>query len=523
MTALAQGAAGVALVMTLALLGVRQVSAAMLLLCLQSLAVATEALAQQQPVIAGLTILVNGAAAVWMLRWHLPGFYGSAPQLGSTTLGILAGATLATLSQSQRLIAEPLAVVLLSILLAATRRHSLLHLVALVSLQNGLSLVAAAANASRLAALPCFLVAAPLGVALASDQLWRRKPPAGKRLSDMVGWAQVVTTVVFLSASLFAPLDPVGTLFVPLLAAWGLTCAWASRIRRRPLADRVVDLFGLGAALFAVGTSSLVGGTFALSLAVAALIMPTARRRLDALVLASCGTGLALFGVLALSVDGSVVPVGSFLIGITAIGAVAPSLGPVCSVILLRLSLQGPWPPEAAAILAGLAFIGLTSCALGLLVLPPRQRIALLRLSLLLLVAVALSLDTSQGRFVAITLLILTILSDAAVRLSCAATGSGVAPVAAVAGLAGLPPVGTFTGIASLVRETAATTPWMLLPVVLALIAMTRVGLPPCLPSIGRLRPPSPAWVPLGLALAFGYAPPVGLVAWLRAITMSGP
>jgi len=121
MTALAQGMAGVALVMGFALLCIRQISAASVLLAVQCTAVTVSAVALRQPFMAIPPTLL--AAGVWFAPGYLARLGPRTTPMGGAKLGVGAGAVLAVLCQSQGSLGLPLAIVLLSVLLAATRRH----------------------------------------------------------------------------------------------------------------------------------------------------------------------------------------------------------------------------------------------------------------------------------------------------------------------------------------------------------------------------------------------------------------
>ena len=72
-------------------------------------------------------------------------------------------------------------------------------------------------------------------------------------------------------------------------------------------------------------------------------------------------------------------------------------------------------------------------------------------------------------------------------RRVCAA--SGPAGVLALAGLAGLPPLGVFPGVVLVVLVVSSHAPWVLVPLLAALVPMLLAGLPPRL----RLWPLRPA------------------------------
>jgi len=259
-----------------------------------------------------------------------------------------------------------------------------------------------------------------------------------------------------------------------------------------------------------------------MAFALAAVRLPVARRRPDALLLGLGGAGLALFGQLSIGGDQPVVSFAMLFIGLSAMAVVATDLAVVVGILLLRQAVHGPWPAEAASVLCVAAVLGLIACALALLTAPHPARIRLLRLCHLALVATALSLNDEAGRLAALFLLVLALLTDMAARLAVRERGPGA--IASLAGLAGIAPLGIFPAVTMLIVAAAGTTALLLLPIGLCLAAMVCVGWPnrpPALPS--RPAVPSLAWAPLGLALAFGYAAPEVLIRWLTAMTMVAP
>src|ERR1700710_1409998 len=175
MTAFAQGSAGVALVMCFALLRTGQVSAAAILLAVQSVAVAATAVILHQPLMANPPLVLS--AGFWLLRRETPIFRGNTVPIGGAKLGIAVGAVLAILCQSQAGLALPSAIVLLSILLATTRSHPLMQIAALVAAQNGLALAgclmlqpallsAASFPAALMLPIACLVLPLPLAIGL---------------------------------------------------------------------------------------------------------------------------------------------------------------------------------------------------------------------------------------------------------------------------------------------------------------------------------------------------------------------
>ena len=169
--------------------------------------------------------------------------------------------------------------------------------------------------------------------------------------------------------------------------------------------------------------------------------------------------------------------------------------------------------------LTGVSIAGLLCCAPALLSGPSRHRITLTRLSHAALIGLAVGLADPQGRFAAAVMLILLIVTDTAVVLARTGAAGGMAAATATAGLAGIPPFGMFPGLVLLALAAAGAAPWLLLPIGLGVAAILIAGTPHRLPAVGRMRLPSLAWVPLGLALAFSYAAPEPLVSWIASIT----
>jgi hypothetical protein len=518
MISLAQGSAGLAMAFGIALVGAQQMPTALILLIAQSLAVACAALAEDHVGIAILAAVVNGGGAAWLLRRQVPRFEAATvPEL--TSLPALAAAVvLATLCQSRGALAQPLAVMLLAVLFAVTRRHKLLPVTTLLALQNGLALAAATAGAPLLATAPGLLLAIPSALLWLHQPAWRR-PEWVRRAA---AWGPLAVSVLLLAASLVFPLDPIGRTFAPLIAAWGVATAWTERARPLQPSRSVAAVVTRIGLVVAVASTAPVVSVLGLALAAAATRLPTARRRPDGLLLGMCGTGLALFGLLTARGGQPAVSFAMLFLGLGATTAVAADIGAISGILLLRLSLQGPWPTEAATALTVIAALGLAACTLALLAAPRPARVSLLRLGQLALVAAALSLNDDAGRLAAVFLLILGTLTDIAMRL--ATRDRGLEAIVSAAGLAGIPPLGIFPAVAMLIVAVAGRAPWLLLPTGACLAAMAGAGLPPRLHgTAARLTVPSLAWAPLGLALAFGYAAPAGLIRWLTAMTMATP
>jgi len=229
--------------------------------------------------------------------------------------------------------------------------------------------------------------------------------------------------------------------------------------------------------------------------------------------------------------------------GFVAIAAVVPDLAVVLVILLLRLANQAPWPPAAEALGIAVAPAALLVCAAGLRGKSPRAAVSLLQQSQASIAAFSLCLGQANGRFAALVLLILLILTRAAARVP-----NGPAAALAVAGLGGVPPLGVFPGLVLVVLATMAHSAWLLLPLGAAAVPMLIAGLPKDLSpgtrsavvgpaanvhrrprnhepepgSFGRKLTramPSVGWLPLALALLTGYCAPEALVRWWRLLT----
>ena len=126
--------------MSFALLRIRQIRSAASLFAVQAMASAISAISLHQPLMTLPPLLL--AACLWLAPGRIAMLEPGTAPIGGAKISILAGAVLAVLCQSQGALGLPLAVILLSALLAATRRHSLMHVVALMAMQNGLGLAA---------------------------------------------------------------------------------------------------------------------------------------------------------------------------------------------------------------------------------------------------------------------------------------------------------------------------------------------------------------------------------------------
>jgi hypothetical protein len=513
MTALAQGTAGLALVMGFALLCIRQIGAASILLAIQSCAVAVSAVALQQPVMAVAPLCL--AAGVWFAPGRFVSLEPRTEPVGGAKLGVGAGALLAVLCQSQGVLALPLAVILLSVLLAATRRHPLMHVMALVGVQNGVVLAACLtakpdAPPAALLAVACFLLPLTLAGGILASTLTQH---GGKR-PDWLGWIDLGLSLAVFAATLLVPLDSLASTFAPLIALDGVmrSCQRQKRNGLSPAARCLAFLSNVFLIAAVCPPDPLIAWLAVLA-AIMTSLQPILMRWWDNAVLAYLGAGVALFGLLASG--SSILGYFSVFAGFAALAAVVPDLAVVVVILILRLANQAPWPPSAQAVGVAIALIALLTCAIFLRGRSPRSALTLLQRSQASIAALSICLGQASGRFAAVVLLVLLILTRAATRGT-----DGPAAGLAIAGLGGVPPLGVFPGLVLVVLALANHDAWLLLPVGAALIPILLSSLPRSVPSFApRAALLSVGWLPLALALLAGYFAPDGLVRWWHVMT----
>ena len=525
MTALAQGSAGLALVMGFALLVAGQMTAAVIMLVVQSAAVAVTAVVLHQPLMAIPPLLLAAGAG-------LPRRDTADPRttpIGGAKLGIAIGAVLAILCQSLGILALPTAIVLLSVLLAATRSQPLMQVMALVALQNGITLAGTLIAPpvmdplALLFPLACLALPLPVAAGLLAPAIvpWRdRGWPALTRSTAWLGWVDLGLALAMAAATLIVPLAPLATLFAPLLALDGVARSYVRRTRSaRTLIRRGAALAQTGFTILAVCAPDLTTAWLAVLAAIATALLPGLSRRWNGAVLASLAAGLALFGMQLLSAAPPVLGWFSLFAGFATLAAVVPDLAIVFVILILRLADQAPWPPAIESLGISIAVIALLACAV-LLTNPARShRATLLLLAQASIALLAVCTGQADGRFATLILLILLILSRAAIRIA-----EGPAAALAMAGLGGVPPIGMFPGLILMALSFSAHDPWLLLPLGVAIIPMMLAAVPRRLPAVSpRLGVPSVAWLPLALAILVGYFAPDAAVQWLHLLVASPP
>ena len=554
MTALAQGSAGMALVMCFALLSTSQVGAAVILLAIQSCAVAVTAAVLQQPLMALPPLIL--AAGFWLLHREMPMFHAHTAPTGGAKLGIGIAAVLAILCQSQGSLTLPSAVILLSILLATTRSHPLMQVVALVAAQNGLALAhalmtqptlhAVSLPASLLLPIACLALPLPLVAGLLAPAItsWPYRATSTKPLAQAdpnssrasatalrlatwcrarlaaaataLGWFDLGLAFAMFAATLIVPLDSLASVFAPLLGLDGVMRSYARRNRFALTPTRRGSaLLQSGFTILVVCDPNLIVAWLALLAAIAMAVLPTMSRRWNGAVLALLAAALCLFGFLLLPAAPSVLAYFSLFAGFVTIAAVVPDLAVVLAILLMRLSNQAPWPSGIETLGIGIATVALLTCAILLTSSNRSHRIPLLVLSQASIAALTICIGHPEERFAALVLLVLLILSRTAARIT-----AGPVATLAIAGLGGLPPLGVFPGLVLIILALSAHDPWLLLPVGVALIPMAWASCPRQLPDfLPAIKTPSIAWLPLLLAVLAGYFAPNSLVHWWRILT----
>ena len=512
MTGLAQGGAGLALTMGLTMLCVRQVRVIFICFIVQSAAVAGVAMLVRQPLLIPVAVAIPGL--IWLARDQAATPGGRSPATGIAAGGILTVLCLATGETGL-----PLAVMLMAILLAAARPEPIARLLALGGMANGLALTGCLIAGDDLLPLACLALPLPLaaGLIVAQRDVFgsaRRWMP--RYATARAGWAELGGAAALFVAALTVPLDALGSVFAPLIAFDGTVRAWIVRSPDASApAERLASLLKLGFMLLAVCTTDPVLALVATLAAAMAALLPTGQR--DRAELACIGTGLALFGLLTLAADASLAGYLGLFAGSAMLAAVVPGLAIPLLVLILRLAHQSEWPDAAGALGTGVALIALLTCS-ARLIRRRRQVIDTVLLAQASIAGLAIATLQPDGRFAAVVLLVLLSLTGTAAR----AMGEP-ARVLAVAGLAGIPPLGVFPGLVLVVLAVSNHAPWLLLPLGIGLMPLLRAGLPRRLPEVSwRTAWLSVGWLPLALAALFGFFAPAEFVRWLSALT-TGP
>jgi hypothetical protein len=321
-----------------------------------------------------------------------------------------------------------------------------------------------------------------------------------------VPYLDLAASLGVFAATVLVPLVPLSSAFAPLLGLDGVCRSYARRNRPvMPPSSRLLASLTTTMIVVAACTTRPIMMWLAVLIAIGAHLLPILNRRVDAAVLAFSSAGVMLFGLLLLAGQPMILGYFCLFAGIAGIVSVVPDLVLPLGILLLRLSIQGPWPPAASALGMAMAVFAMVACAVRL---RRGHSIASLQLVQASIAFVGLCLGTPDGRFAALIVITLLILARAASRL--AGPESKALPTAA---LLGIPPFGVFPGLVLVTLAISGHVPWLLLPVgagFLAVLLTTRFRTDSLVPS--------PAWLPLALTLVAGYFAPDGLVRWWHVL-----
>ncbi len=519
---------GLAVTLSFAVLITARTETAARLSALQA-AVVSLVVARQFPSLAVMPLAL--AAAILLLGRYCP---AHADRVRPASLCV--GSTFALLALTFPGEHLALAVVILGATITATRRSAAMQILGLVSLQNGIIL---AATNGPVAAIGTAIAMLPIVPSLALTGLWLNTTRDGASVLaawPANTWFDAIACSVVLALTLLLPwLVPMGwgvmnvdafVATVVLLSAMVATAAsWAQRLHRRstrPAGVRFILL--LGAAL-AVLIDHPVASWLALviaTLAAASLSLPRRTEAWRRLRFGSVGLGMTLSGTIATAGAGAWAPV-CIVVGLGMVACLSPELALAAVAMTVRHlhPLTDNAPVEMLMMVAGLAAIAVAGCRTLLW----GKRLPPLSFTGLGLAGVALfvfGVDTPAAHVAALMTLVLLSLTESGLLL--AGEGS-FAQLAATAGLAGVPPFGTFPALALAIAATAARVPWMLLPFAAALglfVWSIVTRLPALTPARSLLRAPY-AWAPLVLALLVGFAMPQPVFAWLQSAAAGVP
>jgi hypothetical protein len=301
----------------------------------------------------------------------------------------------------------------------------------------------------------------------------------------------------------FWSIDARGAHMILLLCALAAAASWGERRAAPVWASRLLVLGGTVAAIAAAGPlGSWLGMAFA-ALGATAAGLPRRAEAWRRLGLTCAGLGLALFGAVAFPATLAPAAAGILALGYGLLALLAPELAVAAVALILRADAA-----VGAQLFLAAGLAALLIAAIGL---SRRTTLNLVDLAQSGVALFAFGLGTAAGDLAGLLQLSLLALTRCAVLL---ARQDGLDRLAAVAGLAGLPPFGLFASLALILAATATRAAWLVLPLGIGLAAVVWALLPR-LPT-GRRLLPSPAWLPLVLALLCGFAMPAPLLAWFR-------
>jgi len=435
-------------------------------------------------------------------------------------LNILAGALLAALAALVPGTGLALAVVLLGLLLVASRPMPAHQALGIAAMQNGLVLAAVTAGLSnwRLA-----LAVLPLLPALAGGAFWLGRDRARTALLSARRPAAWIDVALCGPALLFActlpwqlgahgpfwRLDAPAAHMILMIAALAAAASWARRDATIVWGNQLAILAGTVLAVLATAPLLSWLGMVLATVGASAAALPVRAEAWRRLRLGCTGLGLALFGVVALNATlPSLSATACVMLGYGTLAVLAPELTVAAVALILRM--RGT---ETDDLLLALGLAALLVAALSLATTRGSQprTLTLVGLAQGGAAVFAFGLGTNAGNLAGLLQLSFLALTQCALLL---AREDGLDRLAALAGLAGLPPFGLFPSLALILTATAARLPWLLLPLGAGLAAIAWAVLLQLPPERRLLL--SPAWVPLALLLIAGFAMPDPLLAWFR-------
>ena len=433
---------------------------------------------------------------------------------------LTAGTVLTALATTVPGIGLPFAVILLGLLLVASRALPAHQALGIAAAQNGLML---AAIGTGLSDAPLLLVALPFLPALAFAALWLGADRTRTVLllaPRAAGWTDAALCGVALAFSCALPwltgtrgelwnLDPTAAQIILLLSALAAAAGWARRETTQAWGSRSTILAGTALAVLSTDPwLSWLGMALAVA-STAAAALPVRAEAWRPLRLGCTGLGLALFGTIALHATPPPLPATAcVMLGYGALAVLAPELTVAAVALILRVHGAAT---DHLLLAMGLAALLVAALALAVTRGPQRRTLPLVGLAQGGVAVFAFGLGTSAGNLAGLLQLSFLALTQCALLL---AREDGLDRLAALAGLAGMPPFGLFPSLALIVAATAGRLPWLLLPLGAGLATVAWTVLRQFSP--GRRLVLSPAWVPLALLLIAGFAMPDQWLAWLR-------
>jgi hypothetical protein len=566
MSMLGQGLTGLALALSFVPLGTNQVRTAAIGCAAQAVVVACAAAALNLPWIAAVELAVAVAIA-WAAPILPPAPTASRPST------ILTGGALALLAVMLPGQSVALAVAAVGAVIVATRRSAFRQVLGLTVVQNSV-LLAAMGGGRVIPVLPLVPALAAAGLWLAGQRpaVLRRWPRGNWIDAAGCGVIMVLSLTLLWQVPLQEPplhVDALGAAAIAWLATVAVAAGWGDRLHAASAPPAGTRLVLLLAAALAIALQPMRLSWLALAIAVAAaaaMSLPLPGEAWRRLRLGCLGLGVALFGLTALPGGGGWAPA-CIVAGLGTLAWLAPELALTAAVLIVRQR-------EAASahtllLLAGLAAMAIGGC--GLMLRGDSDRwLEMAGFGQAGAAVFAWGVGTPEAHVAAVLHLSMLALTQSAVRL---ARAGGIDRVAALAGLAGVPPFGMFSSLAMIVAATAARSAWLVLPLVGGLgvlgwpilSRLPRNSVPPPLegggqgegsvqpPDLGSTHPspyPRPtgaggtpgyarsrfirggpadtrrwqlAWIPLILLLIAGFAMPHPVFAWLRAAAVGVP